>query len=82
MPRTGRPALPRLPVPAPAVPDPKSQRFWAMALSNFETAAADCQTGASNLDASMISQANAHILIATNDLRQVVARIKAIAGQG
>ena len=67
---------------APPVPDAKSQRFWALALTKFETAAADCQTGLSQQDPSMVNQAAAAIVIATNDVVQATAPIKALSGAG
>jgi hypothetical protein len=67
---------------APSIPDARAQRFWALSLTKLETAGADCQTGISQQDPSMMNQANAAILIATNDLAQATARANALGGAG
>jgi hypothetical protein len=67
---------------APPVPDAASQRFWALALTHLESAAADCQAGAGSGDASMVNEADAAIVIAGNDLAQMTVRLDAIRRQG
>lgn len=62
------------------IPDPQAQTAWAAALAQYAAGASDCATGASTLNASLLTKASTEITNGSNDLDTVTARLSQIAG--
>jgi hypothetical protein len=63
------------------IPDHRAEKWFARALSKYDTAAAECQAGASTLNVSALTQAANDMNLGTRDLGRVTVVIKALSGE-
>jgi len=63
------------------IPDHRAEKWFARALSKYDTAAAECQAGASTLNGSALTQAANDMNLGTRDLGKATVVIKALSGE-
>lgn len=60
------------------VPDATAQRYYALALTNWQTGAADCQAGATASDAALLKASAEHFNAGSADFAKAARRILAL----
>jgi hypothetical protein len=60
---------------APPIPDAKAERYYSLALTNWETGAVDCQAGATAADAALLKTSGEHTNTGTGYFQKASARI-------